>query len=1138
MLRLDDGSIVLAATDITNHLACRHLMQQRLAIVRGERGKPRPADDPHADLVRERGERHEAAQLARLGAKCGGHVDLSSQNTPCTRKELEAAAAATAAAMRDGAPLIYQADFFDGRWQGRTDFLRRIDRASDLGNYAYEVLDTKLAKHVKPSVVHQLSLYNRMLAEAQGLDARFAHVVLGTEEVETIDLPRFAALHRRVTRRLEAAVAAPAVETYPEPVAHCVICSLADECRQRRIVDNHLSLVAGARRDQRERLVAGGVPTMDALGSTPRVDPSPVPPERYDLLHHQALLQVESRASGQPAHRHLQPKRAAGYALLSEPSPGDVFFDLEGDPYVGDEGIEYLWGWWSAETGYECAWAHDVDAEKAAFQQFIDRVLELRSKHPEMHVFHYAPHELSKLRSLSVKYATREAAVDGLLRGDVLIDLYTVVRHALQVGEDSYSLKKLERHHGFKRLEKRVREGGGSIVAYETWLETDGDEILEAIRAYNEDDCASTLSLRDWLQDAMRPAAEAQFDVRFDDLRDPEPEEEHGPPKWMPDALALIEPLTGGLPVHGEDDDTAEAERRLVSHLLLYHWRESKPTWWRYFDLRDKQLDELLDDREAIAYLEPDPANPPTRFKHSLDYSFTFPAQEFRLNPGEADDPTTGESYRVVAVEDERVVLRRGVGRPGPAPVALVDGTVIPVAVLRQALMALAASVLAGEPRFDAVRRLLRREPPRLTAGGLEEDIDSLVSATLGLDHSVLPVQGPPGTGKTFRGARMIVAALAAGRRVGITAPSHAAIQNLLAEVERCASKQGRTFQGIYKGEHYDSPHGLIDETDSNEGVTNDHRLVAGTAWLFAREQHRQQFDLLFIDEAGQFALADAAAVGLATSSLVLLGDPQQLPQVTQADHPGGSGASVLEHILDGARTIPAGCGVLLTETWRMHPDVCSFVSERYYDGRLHSRDACAGRHIDAPRGALTGSGLRAIAVEHHGRSQASPEEAAAIATACSDLLADAAVTDDEGQTRPLRAADIMVVAPYNLAVHCIREQISDGVRVGTVDRFQGQQAPVVFYAMTCSAGEDVPRGLDFLFDAHRLNVAISRAQCLAVLVHSPRVLDADCTTRDAMALVDSACRYLELVEPHATSGAPAARQAGTASRARNSLLR
>jgi predicted RecB family nuclease len=1050
-----------------------------------------------------------------LSAECGGHVDLSSASSLYMREGLEAAAAATAQAMRDGVPLIYQAQFFDGRWQGRADFLRRVSISSLLGDHAYEVLDTKLARQVKPHVVHQLSLYTRLLAFVQGVEPAEAHLILGDGSTVAIDLRRFAALHRYVVGQLEQVVVGVSRPTYPEPVAHCAICPLADECRARLVADDHLSLVAGARRDHRARLVDLGLPTVHALAQAPKsTDARPLNPERFSLLRHQAALQVKSRTNGMPTHRHLAPARAAGYALLPDPSPGDAFFDLEGDPYVGDGGIEYLWGWWTAASGYECVWAHDADAEKAAFERFVDRVVELRARHPDMHVFHYAPHELSKLRSLSVEYATREDEVDELLRGEALVDLYAVVRQGLQVGEESYSLKKLERHHGFERLEKRVREGGGSIVAYETWLKTGDEELLEAIRAYNEEDCRSTLSLRDWLLTAMRPEAGAEFGVDFDDYREPEPEKQHGPPEWMPDVQALVKRLMAGLSAHGNEDTPEEAERRLLAHLLLYHHREGKPAWWRHFDLRGKPLADLIEDRDALAGLVRDTLRPPTPYKRSLDYTFTFPAQEFRLDLGDAEDPTSGEGFKVVHVDQDHVVLRRGNTKPPPAPVALVAGAPINVRVLREALMELAESLLACDARFPAARTVLRREPPRLASGKLGEDIDTLVSATLGLDCSVLPVQGPPGTGKTFRGARMILAALAAGRRVGVTAQSHAAIHNLLHDVEKCAHEQGHTFSGVYKGAGYDSLHGLVEETDDNDGVTADHQLVAGTAWLFARPEHREGFDLVFIDEAGQFSLANAAAVSVAARNVVLLGDPQQLPQVTQADHPGGSGASVLEHFLAGASTIAPDQGVLLTETWRMHPEVCCFVSERSYDSRLHSREECGARKVHACVGEISGVGLRALAVEHEGRSQASPEEAEAIAAACRSLLADTAVTDDEGATRDLVADDILVVAPYNLAVRCIRDRVPAGIRVGTVDRFQGRQAPVVFYAMTCSAAEDVPRGLEFLFDSHRLNVAVSRAQCLAVLVHSPRLLDADCTTLRAMERVDGVCRFIELARP------------------------
>ncbi len=1114
MLRLTDAALVLAATDLTNHLACAHLTQQRLAIARGERARARAADDPHAELIRERGEAHERELLERLSAECGGYADLSSETGPHTREDLEAAAAATAEAMRDGPPLIYQAHFFDGRWQGKADFLRRVEFPSLLGDHAYEVLDTKLARQVKPHVVHQLSLYNRLVASVQRFEPAQGHLVLGDGSVVAIDLRRYAALHRHVVRQLEHVAGEPAQRTYPEPVAHCGICALADECRARRVADDHLSLVAGARREHRERLTELGLPTLRSLAEAPEgTDPRPLNPDRFAVLRRQAALQLQSRTSGLPVHLHLEPARAAGYALLPPPSAGDVFFDLEGDPYVGDKGIEYLWGWWSAQSGYECLWAHDIHAEKAAFERFVDRVGELRARYPDMHVFHYAPHELSKLRSLSVQYATRENEVDVLLRGEVLVDLYAVVRQGMQVGEESYSLKQLERHHGFRRLEKRVREGGGSIVAYEAWLATMDAELLEAIRAYNEEDCRSTSSLRDWLLEDMRAEAAAQFGVDFDDYREPELDQGHGPPDWMPDVDLLRERLTQGLAADDEQDTAADAERRLLAHLLLYHHRENKPSWWRYFDLRGKPLADLIEDRDALAGLVRDEAQAPTPYKRSLDYSFTFPAQEFRLDVGDAEDPTTGEGFNVVRVHEDRVVLRRGTTKPPPTPIALVAGTPINVRVLREALMEAADLLLAGERR-PATRALLRRGAPRLSSGELGEDIDALVSAALGLERSVLPVQGPPGTGKTFRGARMIVAALAAGRRVGITAPSHAAIHNLLHEVEKHAHEQRYEFSGIYKGAGYESPRDLIEETDTNDGVTVDHQLVAGTAWLFARSEHREAFDLIFIEEAGQFALANATAVSLAAANLVLLGDPQQLPQVSQADHPGGSGASVLEHLLAGASTIAPSQGVLLTRSWRMHPDVCAFVSERSYDSRLRSRSACSRRRVDAPNGAISGAGLRVAGVEHEGRSQSSPEEAATIAAACRDLLTGATVTDDEGATRELLPEDILVVAPYNLAVRCIRERVLAGVRVGTVDRFQGQQAPVVFYAMTCSSGDDVPRGIDFLFDSHRLNVAVSRAECLAVLVHSPRLLDVDCPTLEAMELVDGVCRFVEMATP------------------------
>jgi len=1109
--------VVLSASDITEFLACDHLFEQARAIAFGERPRPRPRVDPHADLVARRGDRHEIEVRDRLTAELGGCVDLSAARPPAlTPEALRAAAGRTYEAMRDGAPLIYQAQLFDGKWQGRADFLRRIDGVrSDLGDWAYEVVDTKLSRMVKPFVVHQLSLYSRLVAQLQGTEPERASVILGDGREESIELRRFAALHRRVAARVEAAAAAGRARvTYPEPTAHCAVCHLAAECDARRRADDHLSLVAGARREQRERLVELGPATVAELAAAPTdLDPGRLGPETFARLRGQAALQVESRRSGEPRRRHLEPVRARGYARLPAADPGDVFFDLEGDPWLEhDGGIEYLWGWWTGDRGYEHAWAHDVAAEKHALERFVDLIVERRRRHPRMHVFHYGAHETSKLKSLALRHATREEEVDELLRNGVLVDLYAVVRQAMQVGEESYSIKRLERHYGFVRQEKSVREGGGSIVAYETWLESGADRLLEAIRAYNEEDCRSTAALRDWLVDRMRPEAAARFDVDFSTLAEPEPDEPRPGPEWLPGQMELVARLQAGLPDDEREDDGEQAARRLLSHLLLYHWREGKPEWWRWFALAQMSPAELVHEPDAIGELERDPDVEPREHKRSWEYAFRFPEQEVRLSPGTHVDPVTCETHNVVAAEPDRIVIRRSKTKPAPAPAALIPNKPIMVGVLREAITELARSAPGSYP---VARSLLTGGSPRLRSGvfraGDDPTLEEMVDATLALDRSHLVVQGPPGTGKTYRGARMIVAALRAGRRIGITAQSHAAIKNLLEAIEQHALETGFSFSGFYKGSGYDSASGCVHVDDDNDAVSEDHQLVAGTVWLFARPRHREAFDLLVIDEAGQYALADAvAAATAARDGVVLLGDPQQLPQVTQARHPGRSGLSALAHLLADRPTIPPDRGFFLPESWRMHPDVCAFVSERSYESRLRSRPACGLRTVSAP-GTLSGAGLRVIEVEHEGNSQRSVEEAQAIAAACEDLLDGGEVTDDEGASRRLEPADIMVVAPYNLAVTCIAHHVPAGVQVGTVDRFQGREAPVVFYAMTCSTAADVPRGLHFLFNANRLNVAVSRAQCLAVLVHSPRLLDADCPTVEAMALVDGACRFAEL---------------------------
>jgi len=514
-----------------------------------------------------------------------------------------------------------------------------------------------------------------------------------------------------------------------------------------------------------------------------------------------------------------------------------------------------------------------------------------------------------------------------------------------------------------------------------------------------------------------------------------------------------------------------------------------------------------------------EPAGPPVGSGQSLVYPFTFPAQEHKLGAhDDVFDPATGfgaGSIEELNEEAGTLRLRRGPSlAETPLPRSLIPGGAYNTKVQQAALRRLGTAVADGDLHFAAAQSLLRREFPRVrgyTQGAPLPQDDSDVARALvsQLDASYLVVQGPPGSGKTWLGARLIVSLIAQGRRVGVAAMSHKSIHNLLREVERVAREEGVEFRGLKKGSKYEGP---FIETSANHDrfadPDEDVLLLAGTSWLFSREEMEGVVDTLFVDEAGQVSLADALAMATCARNLVLLGDPQQLAQVSQGTHPEGAAASALEHVLAGGDTIPPERGLFLDLTRRMHPDVCGFISEVVYAGRLTSIAECAGQSIES--GGLTGTGLRYLAVEHEANSRSSPEEVDVIVEAIREMLEGGRFTDRENVTRRLELKDILVVTPYNAQVRCLKEKLSDGARVGTVDKFQGQEAPVVLFSMATSSGDDLPRNLEFLFSRNRLNVAVSRAQSLAALVASPKLLEIRCRSVEQMRMVNALCRFVQ----------------------------
>jgi len=1139
-MQILDGGYIYSATDLNNYLECGHLISLERRVAQGE--LIRPERNPTVALIADKGLQHEQRYLERLRAQYGQIVEIT--QTESSLEAIRRAAGETIAAMEGGAAVIYQGTFFGDGFLGKSDFLLRVEQPSARWPWSYEVADTKLALHDKPYFIIQLCHYSEHLARAQGTAPAYMYVVLGNGELKHFRFDDYSAYYRHLKQSFMRDVAS--LEAYPFVCEHCKICDWSPRCERQRRDDDHLSLVAWMRRAQVKTFEGAGIATVASLATANGRRPHGMQEATFARLRRQAALQVRGRETGSYHYELLDQRPFEGFGQLPMPATGDVFFDMEGDQFfeIG-VGLEYLFGCYCPddEEPFRAFWGTDRIGEKRAFEQCVDFFMERRRRYPAMHIYHYAPYEKTALRKLTQLHQTREEEVDNLLKGEVLVDLYAIVRQALMISQSSYSIKKIEPFYGMARSAS-VRSGDDSIVMFETWLKDESQRsILNDIERYNEEDCRSAWMLRDWLLE-RREEFKLQRDITLDfrPIKDPDarchPEPVDGCKKCAERARTERERAKIS------DDQRAlltregDAAAFLLGHLLSYHRREEKPVWWAFFD-RCENVDQLLEfDKEAMAGLvlrrdiEPFKRKPGDR---NVVYTYSFPDQPHHL-PDKVSDPRTEASAgEVVAIDevDNLIQVKRPVSLDDAAKLeALIPGGPINTDSQKESLARVARLYLDGSlngrhpaaidilsggfPRFSNQRAGERIQPDKVT----EDSVFDLVSA---LDSSCLFVQGPPGTGKTHIGARIIVRLLSAGKRVGVMANSHKAIHNLLHEIEEEARKRRVDLRGIHKhsAQNADSPYAsrlekaLVASDDDNDAAENgDYNLISGNSWLFSRTGMLDRVDYLFIDEAGQTSLADAVAVSPSTQNLVLLGDPMQLAQVSQGVHAKGAGGSVLEHLLGERSTVPENRGVLLDTSYRMHPEICSFISEAFYDGRLGSDPPTANSRIASP--GLSGSGLRYLPVAHSDNGRESIEEAERIVREVGLLLNGTFLRRDEAEHQ-LTQSDILVVTPYNAQRKRITGLLKaaghDRVRVGTVDKFQGQQAPVVFYSMATSSGDDLPRNMEFLFERNRFNVAVSRAQCMSVLVCSPKLLDARCSHVEQMALVNLLCRYAEVAQ-------------------------
>jgi predicted RecB family nuclease len=1138
-----DSTVIFSATDLGAAAGCEWALMRKLD---GKLGRVDTVPDDGDAMLRRAGALGDEHELRYLEA-----LKRTRQVTEFPRpsmQELPAAAAATADAFRGGADVLFQATFFDGRFVGFADFIMRTDSERDTAgaDAIYEVYDTKLARSAKITALLQVAAYSDQLDRLGIATGENVHLLLGDGRTSTHRLRDILPVYRKRRARLERLIDERVADPEPTPWgdARYTACGRCAACAIEVEAHRDVLLVAGMRLTQRRHLLEAGLTTIEALAaSTGPVDG--LVDATVEALRAQARLQLQSRqlAAGQPGHVDapaFEVYNPVALGALPEPDPGDIFFDFEGDPLYSETtvgattvqwGLDYLFGLIETDGTFRPFWAHNYAEERQALIDFLGYVAERRAQHPHLHIYHYAAYERTHLLALAARHGVGEDAVDDLLRDNVLVDLYPVVKKSLRVGSHSYSIKKLEPLYMGDDHREGVDNAVDSITAYADSRDlhragqtATAQAMLDDIADYNEYDCLSTLRLRDWLlaraDEAGVPRA-ASRDLELDiPVREPSPV-----------YLALAAEVADAAPGDRTPDQTAIA---LASAAIDYHRREGKKFWQEHFDRLRNPADEWSATRDVLIVvnatverdwalvsrdrnlsrvlrIEGEPA-PGSSLKIGQRPFLLYDAPYPPLAPtGEPGSRVAHERTEITGLVDEATgeevfyvteKLGKGIDPYDQLPMALTPATPPPPGTQVLAIAEWGQRVLDSLPTMlpDAALDILRRVPPRraggeplpevtISSGG---DITTAIrDSLLTLNRSYLAVQGPPGTGKTYTGSRVIAELVRDhGWKIGVVAQSHATVENMLTAVLKAGLGSEHVGKKAKAGQEADTtawtplpPNRFAEFTGQAGGF-----VLGGTAWDFSNAARIEpgSLDLLVIDEAGQFSLASTIASAVAARRLLLLGDPQQLPQVSQGSHPEPVDVSALGWLTDGHDVLPPELGYFLAKSWRMHPAVCAPVSRLSYEGKLESQ--AADRFL-----AGIEPGLHPLPVPHTLNSTSSPEEAETVAGLVGSLLGRDWTVD--GATGPLGQGDLIVVAPYNAQVEVIRQRLALGgwhdVSVGTVDKFQGREAAVAIVSLAASSAEEVPRGLEFLLLANRLNVAISRAQWAAYLLYSPALTDA-----------------------------------------------
>jgi len=1174
----DEHRLIWSASDLKAAADCEFAW---LRQIDAKLGRCELVEDPR-DAMLERaaalGDAHEARTLEKYRRTYGSAVVEIERASSADASALAEAVRQTSEALVDPAVrVVFQAAFSSRDFVGFADFLVRD------ADGAWRVQDTKLARVARVTALMQLAAYVDQLdaqniARADEVDLLLGDGSTSTHAVSDL-LPLFEVRRERLhslvdDRQIDTGAATQAVawgdargELAVRACGRCAACEV-EVAAQRDVL-----LVAGMRPATRDRLRAAGIGTIDRLAGD-AAKPARMSDETWARLRSQARLQVLTERDGTAAP-HFEVVNASALGAMPRPDLGDIFFDFEGDPLYSEAhadgrvswGIDYLFGWVDMREQYTALWAHDLASEREALERFCDVVALRRRANPHMHIYHYAPYEPTHLSAMAARHGVREAEVDRLLRDEVFVDLYPIVKNAVRVGSRSYSIKKLEPlYMGDEVRTQDVQKGDDSIIRYvearqhaAAGRDAEAREILDDLADYNRYDCVSTRRLRDWLVERAREsrALPAAPDDRRTDAYEPSPRAtalvaradtlSEQRQTAAPAAAPQDQPASSQVDSNPQPGDSSsvrdEAALRLAAAAIDYYPREARAFWQAHFErLRepvslwaetrdvvvvDVRRSELIDDWHTPDGSRAQRRRLEVRGSVAPGTRLRSGARPFALYAAPAPFPNEASSrwvhvpheVEVVEVLDDGAVIDEYavVGETWrELPLALTPASPPPAGAQQGAINEWADGLLRGEnlvaaadgpfpidPATDILRGLRAdHHSGRVVSPAIGSDIDAIVFSLLSVP-TYIAVQGPPGTGKTYVGSHVIARLVNDhGWKIGVVAQSHAVVENMLDRVVQAGVPAGGVGKVLKGGERPGEQSFTVLPRNGlsafQQGKAKGY-VIGGTAWDFANVTRvgRRALDLLVVDEAGQFSLASTVAVSMSARRLLLLGDPQQLPQVSQGTHPAPIDTSALGWLMQGEAVLPAGHGYFLAQTWRLHPDVARPVSELSYDGQLRARKGTERRSIEGVT-----PGVHPVRVEHHGNVTESPEEAEEVLRIVRESVGrtftDISIDDDQVATpqvaRPLTQHDVIVVAPYNAQQQLVEHTLARGgfpdVRVGTVDKFQGQEAAIAILTLGASSGRDAPRGPEFLLLQNRLNVGISRAKVAAYVVHSPGLLD------------------------------------------------